>query len=620
MSLTAHLHSSRRLLAVCAAGALLALLAVASAPLAKSAAAQEGTPVPAATQTPDPTATDTPAPTAIPSPTPTQAAPTLVPPTPRPTLTATPFSPPTESGLAAVQRDRVLRVGTYFNAYPFAWLNEQGTVTGYEIEILEAIAIELGIELEFVQVTRHNALETLLSGGVDVLAGQQIHTRDRESVVDFSHPYYVNAERMVVLTEAPYSTLGDLAGQPVAVEIGTRSERALRMWSESNGVAFDVRPYFTESAALDALASGEVQGMVGVLDSLRRAGRQGMRLIDEPLLDEYYALVVRRWDVNLRDVLNRSLQRLKASGRLEEIHSAWFSENSIPFALLVPVYERLYEDERALADFPTDAPVPDRSVAERVAAGEPLRVAGVVPFGQDAPAFTTTINDLNRALVEEVARRWGVQLDYLPDSFQTAAALVAGGQADLAVGVSPAWDATLLVEYSLPYLTHGDRLMVTQPSRITTGFEDMLGTGWWIGYFADEPAHADRIRRWAEMFRVSANINEPFAIRREEDAIYTLTVARNVNAIYGNNLRLLGLLRKSGEAGVRILPTQYGDDRPIAFAVPHADVDFRALVDATLQDMALDGTFQNLWAAHFGEGEPLPIPYYAPLSPDAPRD
>ena len=219
-----------------------------------------------------------------------------------------------------------------------------------------------------------------------------------------------------------------------------------------------------------------------------------------------------------------------------------------------------------------------------------------------------------------MARRWGAQLDYLPDSFQAAAALVAGGQADLAVGVSPAWDATLLVEYSLPYLTHGDRLMVTQPSRITTGFEDMLGTGWWIGYFADEPAHADRIRRWAEMFRVSANINEPFAIRREEDAIYTLTVARNVDAIYGDNLRLLGLLRKSGDTGVRILPTRYGDDRPIAFAVPHADVDFRALVNATLQDMALDGTFQNLWAAHFGEGEPLPILHYAPLSPDAPLD
>lgn len=619
MSLTARLLT-RRLspLAGCAMGGLIALLAICAALPMHRAAAQDGTLPATTTETSAPTATWTP--TAIPPATPTSAAPTLVPPTPLPTLTATPFTPPTESGLAVIQRDRVLRVGTYFNAYPFAWLNEQGEVSGYEIEILAAIGIELGIDLEFVQVTRHNALDMLLSGQVDVLVGQQIHTRDRESLVDFTHPYYANAERMVVLTEAPYAALRDLAGQPVAVEVGSRSERALRTWSERSGVSFDVRPFLTESAALDALASGEVQGMVGVLDSLRRAGRQGMRLIGEPVLDEYYAMTIRRWDVNLRDVLNRSLQRLKASGRLEEIYSAWFAGDGASFDLLVPVYERLYEDQRALADFPTDAPVPDRSVAERLSSGQPLRVAGVVPVGQDAPALIATINDLNRALVEEMARRWNAQIEYLPDSAQGAAALVAGGQADLAVGASPAWDATLRVEYSLPYLAHGDRLMVAQPSQIVSGFADMLGTGWWIGYFADEPADADLIRRFAEMSGVSANINEPFAIRREDDAIYTLTVGRNVNAIFGDSLRLLGLVRESGEAGVKILPTRYGDDRPIAFAVPHADADFRALVDATLQDMALDGTFQTLWAAHFGEGDPLPILFYAPTSPDPPLD
>lgn len=621
MSLTAHLHKRRlSLLAGCTAAGLIALLAACAALPVNRVAAQDGTPVATATATPAPTVTPTPPPSAIPSATPTLTAPTLVPPTPLPTLTVTPFTPPTESGLAAIQRDRALRVGTYFNAYPFAWLNEQGVVTGYEIEILEAIAIELGIELEFVQTTRHNALDLLLSGQVDVLAGQQIHTRDRENLVDFTHPYYANAERMVVLTEAPYAALRDLAGQPVAVEIGSRSERALRAWGEHNGVSFDVRPFFTESAALDALASGEVQGMVGVLDSLRRAGRQGMRLVDEPVLDEYYAITIRRWDVNLRDVLNRSLQRLKASGRLEEIYRAWFAGDGTNFDLLVPVYERLYEDQRALADFPIDAPVPDRSVAERLSSGQPLRVAGIVPVGQDAPAQVATINDLNRALVEEMARRWNAQIEYLPDSAQGAAALVAGGQADLAVGVSPLWDATLRVEYSLPYLAHGDRLMVAQPSQIVSGFADMLGTGWWIGYFADEPGDADLIRRFAEMSGVSANINEPFAIQREDDAIYTLTVGRNVDAVFGDNLRLRGLMQESGETGVKILPTEYGDDRPIALAVPHADADFRALVDATLQDMALDGTFRALWAAHFGEGEPLPILFYAPTSPDAPLD
>lgn len=580
------------------------------------AGAQEGSPTPPPTDTPVP-----PTATPFPSPTPTSPAPTLVPPTPLPTVTPAPLSLSSESGLASVQRDGVLRVGTYFNAYPFAWLNEQGQVVGYEIDVLNAIAIELNIRLEFVQVTRHNARETLLSGLVDVLAGQQFHTRDGETWFDFTHPYYLNAERMVVLTEAPYLTLQDLAGQPVGVTLGSRSEHALRLWSEQHGVTFDVRPYFSESAALDALAAGEVQGMVGTLDSLRRAGRQGMRLIDEPVLEEYHAMIVRRHDVNLRDVLNRSLQRLKASGRLDEIFSAWFAEDPVNFDVLVPVYERLYEDERALADFPADVPIPEVSVQQRIAQGQPVRVAGIVPAGQETSAYWAIMNDLNRALVEEMARRWGATVEYLPDPPQSAATLVAGGQADLAVGVSPAWDATLRLEYSLPYLTHGDRLMVPQGSQINTGFADMLGTGWWVGYFAEEPGDADLIRKYAEMFGVSQNLNDPFAIQREADAINTLLVARNVDAIFGDSLRLNGLLRQAGDgAGVRILPTEYGDDRPITFAAPYGDADFRNLIDSTLQDMARDGTYQTLWNTYFALGDPLPILYFVPVNPDLPPE
>jgi len=579
-------------------------------------AAQEVSPSPVPTDTPEP-----PTATPLPPPTFTLPAPTLVPPTPLPTVTPTPLTVAAESGLANVQRDGVLRVGTYFNAYPFAWLNEQGQVAGYEIDVLNAIAIELGVGLEFVQVTHHNARDTLLSGLVDVLAGQQFHTRDGETWFDFTHPYYLNTERMVVLTEAPYVTLQDLAGQPVGVTIGSRSEHALRLWSEQHGVTFDIRFYFSESAALDALAAGEVQGMVGTLDSLRRAGRQGMRLIDEPVLEEYHAMVVRRHDVNLRDVLNRSLQRLKASGRLDEIFSAWFAEDPVNFDVLVPVYERLYEDERALADFPADMPIPAVSVQTRIAQGQPVRVTGIVPAGQETSAYWALMNDFNRALVEEMARRWGATVEYLPNPPENAAALVAGGQADLAVGVSPAWDATLRLEYSLPYLTHGDRLMVPQGSQITTGFADLLGTGWWIGYFADKPGDADLIRKYAEMFNVSRNINDPFAINREADAINTLTVARNVDAIFGDSLRLNGLLRQAGDsAGVKILPTEYGDDRPITFATPYGDADFRNLIDSTLQDMARDGTYQTLWQTYFGLGDPLPILYFAPINPDLPAE
>ncbi len=586
-----------------------------------SAAYQDATATPTPAESPMPTATETPAPTSTPTltpyPTSTPSAPTLVPPTPLPTLTPTPYTPPEQSALAAVQTLDTLRVGTYFNAFPFSWMNERGEIEGYEADILRAIGIELSIEIDFTQVTRNNDENMLLGERVDVLIGQQVHTRDRDERFDFTHPYYVNHEMMVVLTDAPYNTLQDLAGQPVGVAIGSRSERALHNWSVQNGVQFDVRTYFTEDAALNALEAGEVAGMVGPLDSLRRAGRQGMRLIDEPVLAEYYAIVLRKGDVNLRNVLNRSLQRLKASGRLDAIFSDWFQEDPIDFDQLVPVYDALYQDERTVNDFPTDMPYPEHSVVERIANGESIRVAGIVPQGQEAPnALYEITNALNDALIREMARRWNVQIAIAPASPLDAVNLVANGQADIAVGASPRWDGADRVEYSQPYILHGDRLAVPVNSQVENGFQDMLGTGWWIGYFADDAPDAEKIQALADAFGVSQNIREPFAIQNEGNALYAMVVENNLDAVFGDSLRLTALIRDGYEDRVRLIETPYGDELPITFAMPRNDSDFRALVNATLQDMAQDGTYQRLWAEHFDLGDPLPIVTYAPVSPD----
>lgn len=575
-------------------------------------------PTATATRTPPPTATPTPTITPSPTDTPTLTAPTRVPPTLVPTVTPTPFSPVEVSGLSYAKDNRLLRVGTYFNAYPFSWLNENGTVAGYEADIIRAIAIDLGVEIEFVQVTRHNDVATLLSGQIDLLIGQQMHTRDREDLVEFSHPYYINQERMVVQTDSPWNDLAGMAGQPVSVELGSRSERALRDWMQETGTAYDVRPFLTESDALDALAAGDVAGMVGTLDSLRRAGRLNMRLIDEPVLNGYYAIVVRRWDVNLRNLINRSLQKLKASGRLDEIFAEWFPAESINFNALVPVYENLYEDTRALADFNADVPYPDTPVLERIAQGQPIRVAGLVTGDESAPAQARILNALNNALVNEMARRWGVQVEVVPNSALNAVDLVANGQADLAVGVSPRWDGADRVDYSLPYAQHSDRLMIPRRyEQQISGFADMLGTGWWIGYFADDAQDADLIRKYAQVFGVEQNVRDPFAIQREEDAIYTMTIEQNIDAIFGDSLRLLALLRDwDTPSAVVLLDTPYGDILPITFAVPRNDADFRALIDFTLQDMAADGTYQGYWGQHFGLGDPMAIPYWPVANPN----
>src|SRR5690349_8779933 len=84
-----------------------------------------------------------------------QPAPTLVPPTLVPTQDAGIFDTiPTESSVARIVRDGVVRVGILYNEIPFGLLNIRGEVSGYDADLARSMAEQWGVEVEFVQVTR----------------------------------------------------------------------------------------------------------------------------------------------------------------------------------------------------------------------------------------------------------------------------------------------------------------------------------------------------------------------------------------------------------------------------------------------------------------------------------
>src|SRR5688572_26869871 len=155
---------------------------------------------------------------------PSNQVPTLVPPTLVPTATPIALAVAETSGVKTVQDEGVLRIGARYNTLPFSFLDTAGQITGFEVEIMQAIAVDLGVQIEWVQVTAENEDELLLIGEVDMLIGEQLHTRSTEQTFDFSHPYYLNKQMMVVRQDAPYQGFADLNGQPIGVAVNSRAE------------------------------------------------------------------------------------------------------------------------------------------------------------------------------------------------------------------------------------------------------------------------------------------------------------------------------------------------------------------------------------------------------------
>src|SRR5690606_38716116 len=147
---------------------------------------------------------------------------------------------------------------------------------------------------------------------------------------------------------------------------------------------------------------------------------------------------IQRQDANMRNLVNRSLQYLTNSGRMQAIYQVHFPGGT--YNLTAP-WQNLGEDAPTPAQFNTDIPFPDQYVIPQMQNTGRIRVAsliGVTADG-DAPESDRRLDTFHRALIGEMASRWGVTVDFVPGSAAHPMSFVESGAADIAVNVQADW-------------------------------------------------------------------------------------------------------------------------------------------------------------------------------------
>jgi ABC-type amino acid transport substrate-binding protein len=531
-----------------------------------------------------------------------QPAPTLVPPTLVPTVESFMTDAlPSESGIARIMRDGVLRVGILYNEPPFGELNPRGEVFGFDADIARAFADAWGLSnadtgnsgVQFKQVTRQTAVDTLLSGQVDLLIAAMPHRRELDSRIEFSQSYYPGYQAILVRNGDGATVLQHMAERKIGVVVGNPAEVAVADWLNRVDYTFSVTRYLTLDQAIVALNSNEIDGVVESRVRLERAivsEPERYRIVDDPVMPEPFAVGLRRQDANLRNLVNRTLQYLYQTGRLNELYQANFSGASLPDDTFV-VWQNVGDEAPRIDQFPTDVPLPGSYVVPRLQTEGSLRVAGLRELPSDAPESARRLDGVNRALVNALAMRWNVTV--VPVAGDNLLELVNTGQADLAVGVTPDWNAAEQVDFTTYYLVHGLRLMLEANANVG-GFGDLRGR--WIGIFADEPGVAEIVRRQAEASR--AIIDDIYTITREQDAAFVMLVDNNADAVFGDSLKLIPHVQANPNE-LKLLTTGEGESiwfsrEFIGMAVPRNDIDFRLLVEYTMQELVRDGELQTI--------------------------
>ena len=222
--------------------------------------------------------------------------------------------------LESVKKAGKLTIATSPDFPPFESL-EDGKVVGIEVEIMELICKELGVEMDIKQMNFDSVLPGVQAGKYNVgMSGISV-TPEREKNVKFTIPYCEAAQAIVVVEGSEIKAKADLSGKKVSVQSGTTAED----FCTQNG--YTVSSFAANADAQTALVDGKVAAWV--IDDLTAAdmvktyneGNPAKKLVilDEAMTTEPYAFAFNFEDEKLVDEINAVLATLIADGTVADL-------------------------------------------------------------------------------------------------------------------------------------------------------------------------------------------------------------------------------------------------------------------------------------------------------------
>jgi len=227
-----------------------------------------------------------------------------------------------DAGEPQLITDGTLTVGTDAPFPPFE-IGRPPDITGYDIEVMNAIAEKLDLTAEYEDTSFDTIFRDVAQGRFDIVAAASTITPGRERTVDFSDPYY-EAQQALVVTEDndEIASVDDLGGAVVGAQDATTGET----YANDETDASEVRGFPEGPDAIAALRSGQVDATIidqpVAVDAEEQQG--GIKIVEEIQTDELYGFAVAPDNDGLREDVNDALTDLKDDGTISDLYEKYF--------------------------------------------------------------------------------------------------------------------------------------------------------------------------------------------------------------------------------------------------------------------------------------------------------
>ena len=189
-------------------------------------------------------------------------------------------------------------------------------IVGIDMDIADAIAKKLGLEVQIEDIAFDSVILEVTSGKADIgLAGISA-TDERKQSVDFSDTYTTSKQLIIVKDDSTITGSKDLEGKTVGVQTGTTGDI---LASDIK----DVKPerYDKGMDAVQALSQGKVDAVIIDSEVAKKFVEEtsGLKVLDEAFADENYSLAIKKGNKELLDSVNKALSELKSDGTIDSI-------------------------------------------------------------------------------------------------------------------------------------------------------------------------------------------------------------------------------------------------------------------------------------------------------------
>ena len=228
-------------------------------------------------------------------------------------------------GALELVKDGALTVCSDAPYEPFEFQAEDGTWTGFDMDIMRKIAESNDLELEVSVQPFDGIWLAPAAGKCDVVASSMTITEERTQAADFTDTYF-NAFQSLLVRKADaevFTTLESLKGKTIAVQTGTTGEA----YAKANATDSKIQSFDEASAMFLALESNQVDAVLqDYLINKERADKQGTSAVSAKFEEtpEEYGFAVEKGNTALLQILNKGIKDLRDSGDYDTIYNKYF--------------------------------------------------------------------------------------------------------------------------------------------------------------------------------------------------------------------------------------------------------------------------------------------------------